>query len=988
MTKPLTHEDFPAFFQAVHGYEPFPWQRRLVKRLAEGRGWPRVLDLPTASGKTAALDAALFHLALCWNDPEQAAVRIVFVVDRRLVVDEAFRRARRLEATLRDADPRTDPVVAEVATRLARLSGDEELPLVASRLRGGAPLEHIWARSPTQPAVLCSTVDQVGSRLLFRGYGVSDRMRPIHAGLLGEGSLFLLDEAHLSEPFRQTLEAVGGIGRAGIRQVLLSATPGMADADAVRLASEDLETPVLRARVETGKPAMLRVVRSSRPEGEFADSALGILREIQVATGRERGIAIGVVVNRVALARKIHRILCERVPDGGAESVRLMIGRSRPVDRDSLAGDLKPFFTACDDRSSARSLIVVATQCLEVGVDIDLDGLVTQAAPLDALRQRFGRLDRAGRGHEKTNGVPRAAVLALAGEVRKRADDPIYGDRVRLTWEWMQSASPDGVIDFGVRAMDAALSSGGVRQAETVAVRSDAPVVMPAYLDAWARTAPVPAADPEVDLFLHGADRAPADVMVVWRDDMEQGDLRAANAKRLMELLSLVPPRAGEMLPVPMAAARRWLSRGHGTDDPPDSTSDVSERREDSPRLRGPTRRVFRWAGLESPRTEVVRGDEILPGDLLVVPAAYGGCDDHGWDPSRSEPVRDIADEASRDYAARHWAVRICPSRTGKERWSVAAAVLADREGHSAKDLASRLAEALAPTGLELPDAEGEKQTTLHETLERLRWLRQAKGNRIALRFPYANSGGEGCGGVVLLAPRGLQIPGDPVRAPSAPTTESDVFGYSFPGLVSLDDHGAHVEGVARKYARRLRKRPEVENDLALAAFLHDAGKADPRFQVMLSGAGVWNAPEGVVLAKSSRERVPGAWRAAGLPDDWRHEALSVRLAQAHPRFAEAHDPELVLWLVGTHHGLGRPFFGFREDSTPEPRAALGVDEWAFEADGAGPESPRFEFRGADWPEMFRRLRRRYGVWGLAELEAILRLADHRASEREETETA
>lgn len=98
----LTADDFGAFFREVHGYPPFPWQKRLLTQVAARGEWPDTLDLPTGSGKTAAIDIALFHLALQANlGPERRApVRIAFVVDRRLVVDDAFERARKLETAL------------------------------------------------------------------------------------------------------------------------------------------------------------------------------------------------------------------------------------------------------------------------------------------------------------------------------------------------------------------------------------------------------------------------------------------------------------------------------------------------------------------------------------------------------------------------------------------------------------------------------------------------------------------------------------------------------------------------------------------------------------------------------------------------------------------------------------------------------------------------------------------------------------------------
>src|SRR6516164_2623156 len=95
----LASADFVSFFNAVWGFGPFPWQARLLPRLATGddvdqRGkgepgvWPDVLDLPTGAGKTSVLDIAVFHLALeaAQKRNRRAPVRIAFVVDRRLIV--------------------------------------------------------------------------------------------------------------------------------------------------------------------------------------------------------------------------------------------------------------------------------------------------------------------------------------------------------------------------------------------------------------------------------------------------------------------------------------------------------------------------------------------------------------------------------------------------------------------------------------------------------------------------------------------------------------------------------------------------------------------------------------------------------------------------------------------------------------------------------------------------------------------------------------
>ena len=988
MTPELSPSDFAAFFAAVHGVAPFPWQERLLRQVAAEGHWPDLLDLPTGTGKTAALDIALFHLALEADKGADrcAPVRIAFVVDRRLIVDDAHARAQKIAKALAmaaagDAVPQ---ILRKVAVRLGSLAERPEVPLLARRLRGGMPREDDWARTPAQPTILCSTVDQVGSRLLFRGYGISDRMKPVHAGLLGSDCLILLDEAHLAEPFRQTLDSVNGLRGERNRQwhvATLTATPGMRSRKIeFALQRDDWEHPVLSRRLGASKPAGL--VEIPRKQGvaiedrridEITEQTLQTIRKLRATMPSP---AVGVVVNRVARARAVFEALRKRLADElpEAEAI-LVIGPARQAERERLAIDLEPIRTAGGEpRALKAPLVVVATQTIEAGVDIDFDGLVTEAAPLDALRQRFGRLNRAGRRIS-----PMAAILAHPDDVGAKADDPVYGDRIAATWqELLSTGQPHGgLVDFGIEAFPAPLLDAA---AQLISPRSEAPILMPAYVELWSQTWPVPAADPETALFLHGPDRSPASVQLVWRADVCEADL--SDRDHVLVLLRLVPPRSAEAIELPLWAVRAWL-RNQGR--PLANLSDAADRAPEESDT-SHQRRVFRYAGDDTLRSQAVRPGEIQAGDLIVAPADYGGCDQWGWHPASTASARDVAEIASRPYRGRRYAVRVT-SELICQWWSEDSDCAASGLIPEVDRIEAELKAALAPHREER-DARVVLDAILALSLpQRLRemLLPLHQGNyrgRLAQPHFYIDAAGEPRG-VVFLVPFGLTELGGEEESVAPPATESDDIGLASGRGLLLNDHSCGVREYARKFAEQAGLPPEIASDVALAAYLHDAGKADPRFQAMLYGGDWFAVDESRVLAKSPSGVARDAAERAGLPRHWRHEALSVRMARTHPRFEEASDKKLVLWLIGVHHGYGRPFFPHCDPYDERDRDDLFHIEGlpAPLLRGAGPQSLAFSFEGCDWAEIFDRLRRRYGVWELARIEAIVRLADHRASE-------
>lgn len=974
-----TLPDFPAFFHALHGHDPFPWQTMLAERVA-GNAWPEAIDLPTAAGKTACIDVAVWALAQqAERAPGErtAPRRLWFVVDRRIVVDEAHARARRIAERL--AAAAADGPLRAVADRLRELAGTQR-PLATARLRGGVLRDDGWARLPSQPAVITSTVDQLGSRLLFRGYGRGNRSASIFAGLAANDSLVLLDEAHCAVPFLQTLRAIARYRGAEWADqpvvtpfacAVLSATPPADIPSAAIFPGVDraaaLDHPELARRLGAAKPAEL--VPPLKP-GRTADADPLVAEAARRARGfvtRDERRRVAVIVNRVATATAVAARLHEDL--GDAASVVLLTGRMRPFERDALVAQWSRVLAAADPQEPERPVVVVATQCLEVGADFSFDALVSEAAALDALRQRFGRLNRLGRDES----APAALLTRTAdvgADVADGTNDPIYGGAIAATWALLDGLAETGAdeakrVDFGIAALDARLPAMDERRA-CLAPTPDAPVLLPAHLDLLCQTAPAPRPEPDVDAFLHGSGRGTPEVRVVWRCDLDE----AAPTASWCETVALCPPVSTESLAVPLPRLRRWLaeSDAQAADDLAD-VEGASTAADDADEASQRIRPALVWAGRDRSRV-VRRPRDLRAGDVVVVPAAYGmGALGHAavQDEQALGDARLDLWECAQAAAGRPPALRLH------------AAVLAPWAQHPA--IAALLAEAAEPMG---------ERATIDEALARAAeeaaddtdhpvlppWLRSlmraVRGGRLE---PHP-------GGGLLLSGRAerRRLDGEDDRF-----ADDDDLRSAAGRAVSLATHSALVERTVARFAARCVD-GSLHEALRLAARWHDVGKLDQRFQLLLHQGDELAAHGGEALAKSGTMPTSPARRrairaASGLPDGWRHELCSLQLLDRHAPLPEDPDAaELVRHLVASHHGHARPC----APVIPDPAApAIGARHAGIELDLAAATRAAMappHHLAAGVGERFWHATRRHGWWGLAYLEALLRLGDWYAS--------
>lgn len=846
----MSHADFKSLFAALTGNAPFPWQAALYDRFVGG-DFPQSCDLPTGLGKTSVIPIWLLALAAA---PQCVQRRLVYVVNRRTVVDQASDEALKLRKQLES--------LPDLRTRLASLCVDpDDSPLAISTLRGQFADNGEWSTDPARPAVVVGTVDMIGSRLLFSGYGRGFKSRPLHAGFLTQDVLLVHDEAHLEPSFQRLLTAITDEQSRSrefrqFKVMELSAT-SRGSSEPFRLTDEDRKHRVVRQRINAAKSLQLHLVVD---ESEVAASVADLALEHQ-----NSGLAILVFLRSLkdlaAVAEKLKK-----------HSVQRLTGTLRGKERDELARKDPIFarFLQPQNRSEGVTVVegtvyLLCTSAGEVGVNISADHLVCDLTPFDSMAQRFGRVNRFGSRQDTRVDVVHPSTFD---------DDRPLEVRRQKTLDLLRqlngSASP-------------AALSGLDAEARRDAFTPD-PVFLPTsdiLFDAWALTTirdELPGRPPVAD-FLHGiAEWEPPQTQVAWRREVEliTEDLQADYPPE--DLIDDYPLKPHEL-------------------------------------LRDRSDRVFR----EIERLATNRG---------ASPVWLLGNDDAIEVTSLAEMLGEgkgfIEDKT----------ILLPPSAGGLDRGTL--------NGYSPYDPAS---------DYDVAD----------------QW-RDPDDNPLRRRI-------ESTGGSETLRPPGMRLIREIVLRPAgeeSETTDDEASGHVWNWYVrprDADDDGSKSARFKQRLGEHLRSAEKFADCLGkklglsgpeagavrLAAKWHDLGKHRALWQ---NSIGNRDYPA-CVLAKSG-----GIMRTREL-SAYRHEFGSLLDLSHDPEFASQPEDvkELVLHLVAAHHGRARPHFPateIRDPSYPQ----VNADQLAREV-----------------PRRFARLQRKYGRWGLAWLESLVRAADVLASQ-------
>jgi CRISPR-associated endonuclease/helicase Cas3 len=489
---------FANLFKTLTETSPFPWQRSLYESFIEGK-IPSAIDLPTGLGKTSVV--VIWLIALITH-PEKMPRRLVYVVNRRTVVDQTTAEVERLRGRLN----KSPDLLTELKERCAM---PFDSPLALSTLRGQFADNREWCADPARPAVIVGTVDMIGSGLLFCRYTCGFKTRPHHAALLGQDALLIHDEAHLEPAFQKLLvDIVAEQKRCKdarpLRVLELSATKRETGSSFSLTPQDEKDQRVIR-RLLASKRLVLRTIDDEKQLAENL-TTLALAR-------RDSGRAVLIFARFVEVVQRVAEAL-EKQKLGTV----VLTGTMRGKERDELAQQNPRFLrflpksSRPDDspETTEGTVYLVATSAGEVGVNISADDLICDLSTYESLAQRFGRVNRFGDTPDTT--------IDLVHPTSFDESDPRESARAR-TLELLRQLAGDASPD-ALRKLD---------PAARIAAFSPLPEMRPTtdiLFDAWALTSirDILPGRPPVAPYLHGEppEWEQPETHVAWRREVDE----------------------------------------------------------------------------------------------------------------------------------------------------------------------------------------------------------------------------------------------------------------------------------------------------------------------------------------------------------------------------------------------------------------------------------------------------------------------------------
>jgi CRISPR-associated endonuclease/helicase Cas3 len=941
--------DFDYCFNKLTGKEPFAWQRELFLRLTRG-AFPSECDIPTGLGKTSII--AIWLLALANDLTRQGSernipLRLVYVVDRRVIVDQATSEAEGIVKSLKELSKSDDRLKSVYdALRQAALSQDDVI-VALSTLRGEHADNREWFLDPSRPAIIVGTIDMIGSRLLFSAYGgVGASYKALQAGLLCQDSLIAVDEAHLSLAFMQTLWAL----RQRVRRkklikpfevISLSATPvGNEEEELERFtleedAPEDLTNEVTASRLNAEKKIEWREYALS-DAAKDEKNELGKKKtaddfqadEMTRAAARYKDLPVSILIfgRTVNLVKKIvGRLKSEQIDSA---QILLMVGGMRGYERDHLVENtvFKQFSPYREREKQGRAYFLVATSCAEVGVNLDADFAVCDLTAADSLIQRLGRVNRFGN-------FEKFVQNGLSEEYRQRLLEITQGRSSSIVTvvfnRELTEQKPEAIATLqtlinqangeGLNASPLDLRQIEFHEKLCYPPKPVCPSLDPARLDDWSMTSlkQTEFRRPLVSYWLRGVtdDTAP-ETSLCWRADLVLANTdkrKIATVKTLrVKSRECVRESTSRAISTILAIAEKF---------PEERAVVISASNE---------YKVYSFAELGALDEKELFKKLIFA--TAVLPCQVGGLEDGiavGELPTTPETVPDVVDD---DEWLR---VLLTESEDGVQ----AEVIGGDSNFHPERVLKDVIRQI----------AEEEKKRCVKQISLGVdvigEYEEEEKVKKVLAYFISRKS------------PESYL----PNEAESDDETEGEVSSVGYEkdksgkgGEVLLEKHNSDVSRFAQVLAEKLHLGAELTEALVVAGAWHDEGKNRKCWQMAVGNSDLENP-----VAKSRQ-----TWFNHKLNSYYRHEFGSLVEADADERLKQHPARELILHLIATHHGYARPHF----------------PERAFDKDN--PVALNREIAEAAMMR-FARLQTEYGWWQLAYLEAILKAADALASRAE-----